>query len=88
MKLLVATVTALLIGVGGMWAIFFERESVNILDYLTTLFTGFAAVSTAYAAYSAATAAKISKDAANTWKQQIYIDEELSEAKQLKVCLT
>ncbi|EJL6550115.1 hypothetical protein QXB71_004114 [Vibrio cholerae] len=87
MKFLVASVTAFVIGIGGLWALWLENRTPNVLDFLTTIFTGFAAIGTAYAAHAASESAKISKRASNIWKQQMSIDIELSEAKELKVCL-
>ncbi|HCE1777960.1 TPA: hypothetical protein NGS17_004632 [Vibrio parahaemolyticus] len=87
LKFLVAAMTAFLIGVGGVWVVWLESKTPNVLTFLTTIFTGFAAIGTAYAAYAAAESAKISEKASNIWKQQMSIDIELAEAKELKVCL-
>ncbi|MGF1689615.1 hypothetical protein [Photobacterium kagoshimensis] len=87
LKFLVAAVTAFLIGIGGLWALWLESKTPNVLSFLTTIFTGFAAIGTAYAAYAASESAKISEKASNIWKQQMSIDIELAEAKELKVCL-
>jgi len=57
------------------------------MQYLVTLFTAMSALATAYAALSASKSARIAENAASTWKKQMQLEIELSEAKQLKIAL-
>lgn len=57
------------------------------MQYLVTLFTAMSALATAYAAFSASRSARIAELSASTWKKQMQLDIELTEAKKLKIAL-
>jgi CRISPR/Cas system CSM-associated protein Csm2 small subunit len=57
------------------------------MQYLVTLFTAMSALATAYAALSASKSARVAELSASTWKKQMQLEIELTEAKNLKVAL-
>lgn len=57
------------------------------MQYLVTLFTAISALATAYAALSASRSARVAELSASTWKKQMQLDIELTEAKKLKIAL-
>ena len=59
----------------------------NWIQYLVTLFTAMSAFATAYAALSASRSATIAEKSASTWKTQMQLEIELTEAKKLKIAL-
>ena len=54
------------------------------MQYLVTLFTAMSALATAYAALSASKSARVAEFSASTWKKQMQLEIELTEAKNLK----
>nr|PMI41431.1 hypothetical protein BCU45_19400 [Vibrio lentus]PMJ56415.1 hypothetical protein BCU20_20605 [Vibrio lentus] len=79
--------TILTVFISGLFALWLSDMGIDFLSLLATIFTGLAAFATAYAALSASKSAKIAERSASMWKQQMLLDIELSEAKNLKVAL-
>lgn len=79
--------TMLTVFVSGLFAVWLSEKGIDLLTILATIFTGLAAFATAYAANSASKSAKIAEKSASIWKQQMLLEIELREAKNLKVAL-
>lgn len=75
------------LNLGAFFGIYFERNNIDLISIVTLILTGISTIATAYAALSAAKSANIAQRSALTWKSQMQLGIELTEAKQLKIAL-
>jgi hypothetical protein len=85
--ILIILATAIIFLLGSISAIYIEKIPFDVSAFLGVIFTGIAALATAYAALSASRSARVAEQSASTWKKQMQLDVELSEAKKLKIAL-
>lgn len=87
MKLYLTIITSILIILGGTWTILLKDNATYTLMFFVDIFSCLTAIVTIFAAYIVYQSAKISEKASSIWTQNISLDIELNEAKDLKASL-